>query len=105
MSDTSQARPILSADEGTDASVVIVAPRTSTTERVLRIAVPAAWGANVVQPLRRRAAAPATIRIPASYPPSRPCGERCRAGGMQRIGARPHRRPGRAMVVAAGGVA
>jgi NitT/TauT family transport system permease protein len=40
VSDTSQTQPILSADEGTDASVVIVAPRTSNTERVLRVVVP-----------------------------------------------------------------
>ena len=39
MSDTS---PVISSDEGTDASVVIVAPRTSTTETVLRIVVPVA---------------------------------------------------------------
>jgi NitT/TauT family transport system permease protein len=31
---------MLSGDEGTDASVVILAPRTSTTEQVLRIVVP-----------------------------------------------------------------
>lgn len=31
---------MLTADEGTDASVVIIAPRTSNTERILRVVVP-----------------------------------------------------------------
>jgi NitT/TauT family transport system permease protein len=33
---------VLSSDEGTDAAVIIVPPRTSTTEAVLRVAVPVA---------------------------------------------------------------
>lgn len=40
MSGTSQTRAALSGDEGTDASVAIVVPRTSATEKVLRIAIP-----------------------------------------------------------------
>ncbi len=42
MSDISHAPKIAPSDEGTDAAVAVLIPRTSTTERVLRVLVPVA---------------------------------------------------------------